>query len=99
MRTHVLILPVKGRILRTWGRGGGGVKIEQNFVDVLYGWALGFSDICGFKTQAASSQFHKLQSIIIHYTIIMCLVKTSQKEEGAGNSQNAATLYRQKVYV
>jgi hypothetical protein len=40
MRKHVLILPVKGRILRTSGRRGGGVvKIEQNFADFLYGWA------------------------------------------------------------
>jgi hypothetical protein len=38
MRTHVLILPVKGRILRTQGEGV--VKIEQNFSDVLDGWAL-----------------------------------------------------------
>ena len=37
MRTHVLILPVKGKILRTQGEG---VKIEQNFADFLYGWAL-----------------------------------------------------------
>jgi hypothetical protein len=37
MRTHVLILPVKGKILRTQGAG---VKIEQNFADFLYGWAL-----------------------------------------------------------
>ena len=36
MRTPVLILPVKGQILRTW-RGG---KKWQNFADVLYGWPL-----------------------------------------------------------
>ena len=36
MRTHVLILPVKGKILRTQGEG---VKIEQNFADFLYCWA------------------------------------------------------------
>ena len=40
MRTPVLILPVKGQILRTCGRGGGGCKNWQNFADVLYGWPL-----------------------------------------------------------
>ena len=34
MRTPVLILPVKGQILRTR------VKKWQNFADVLYGWPL-----------------------------------------------------------
>ena len=35
MQTPVLILPVKGQILRTWGQGG---EKWQNFADVLYGW-------------------------------------------------------------
>ena len=34
IRTPVLILPVKGQILRTLGRG----EKWQNFEDVLYGW-------------------------------------------------------------
>ena len=37
MRTPVLILPVKGQILRTWGKGG---KKWQNLANVLYGWPL-----------------------------------------------------------
>ena len=37
MRTLLLILPVKGHILRTWGTG---VKNWLNFAHILYGWPI-----------------------------------------------------------
>ena len=36
MRTPVLVLPVKGQILRTWGEG----KKWENFCGRPYGWPL-----------------------------------------------------------